>query len=70
MDMLRVYTKTLEAKTAGPDNRLVCVPRGTRMDLDRVVGMIRQQAESEDADDDASVQGLLLRAFTAEFPCE
>lgn len=70
MDMLRVYTKALEAKTDEPTDRLVCVPRGTRMDLDGVVGMVRQQAESEDVDDDASVQGLLLRAFTYEFPCE
>ena len=64
-----VYTQALYQKNPRSPDLLFCIPKGTSMDINQGISLIRHQAKLENAKPDAQVQNLLLRALTLKFPC-
>ena len=62
-----VYTKALYKKKT--TTLLFCIPRGTQMNINQVISMIRRQAKIDKVSQGEMVQNILLRAYESQFPC-
>ena len=67
MDTAMIYTKALTAQGLTP---LFCVPSGTAMQLEDVLSIISEQAQSQKANAKTPVGELLIRGFAARYPCK
>lgn len=67
MDTTMIYNKALSAQGLTP---LICVPPGTAMQLEDVLSIITTQAKSQQTKAKTPVGELLIRGFSARYPCQ
>ena len=67
VQMLVTYYRAVQ--DTAPDAQLFCLQPSGSLQLDEIVSMVRAQARTGPAADDASVQELLLDSFRARFSC-